>query len=438
MADAEGESMTTTTTTTCTACGKTQEGKSARLPKGWKRVGDDVLCAGCKEDRYRLCAVTIPVVGPLDGNWPALREMLRASWSQSTALANWLTTEMYVRDARRQPADEKLPKYERPYLYPETARFDLPSQTRAAMEQAVSGKYRAKRYEVIWTSEASLPNHRYPYPYAVPNQAWRARWEIGGDGKSRVPVVELPLAGSDGRVSLRLAGGRDYRRQLSAFSQIVSGEAVKGECAIYRVRGRAGDGRNGDKTSEAGRPVWRVLCKMVAYLPRAKKKSHTESRFFALETGSESFLSGILEDREEPWLLHADDFRDQCYQHKRWLARMADDAKHERRAPKRRRAKAIQQYDARGKKFHDRQRSFVQQTVAAIIGFAARSRVTRLTYDDTLQSYMPSFPYFVFRDRLKLACKDAGIEFEHQTASGKVSDKSLANARESLIEEKDQ
>ena len=38
---------------------------------------------------------------------------------------------------------------------------------------------------------------------------------------------------------------REYRRQLAAFSQMVAGEAVIGEMALYRRRANAADHRSG-------------------------------------------------------------------------------------------------------------------------------------------------------------------------------------------------
>jgi hypothetical protein len=55
-------------------------------------------------------AITIPVAGPVEGTWDELRSALRAAWIESTRGANWIVTELYARDTRRQPEDEKLGK----------------------------------------------------------------------------------------------------------------------------------------------------------------------------------------------------------------------------------------------------------------------------------------------------------------------------------------
>ena len=423
--------MTDTYTCPCGTTKDVERGKRARLPRGWKRVGEQTLCPACKSKAYVLRAVTFPVVGPVGIDWPSLRVMLRDSWSETTACANFLMTELYSRDCRRN-GQEKLPKWEVPYLYPATARFRLPSTSRAALEQAIKGKYRAKRYDLLWTCECSLPNFRYPVPYAVPNQAWRARFGTEEERLANVPLVALPFVGNEGRITLRLRGGAEYRRQLAAFRKIVSGEAIQGELAIYRVRASEPDGRNGDRSNEAARPVWRVLAKLVAWFPRAAPTARTAERFFNLRTDKDCFLYGVLQDREEPWIVNADHVREWCFQHRRWLQRMSEDAKHERRKPKRRRARTLVEYDSRGGKHKHRMDSFVRETAAHTVAFAARNNVTRICYDATESGYLPSFPWFAFRGRLEQVCMETGIEF---VASGGLGAKTPDMLASSVNEE---
>ena len=101
--------------TYCSAAGN----HPTRLPRGWKRSHDDQpICAKCWGERYILRAVTIPVVGPIDGTWEELRDDLRDAWVDVTALRNWLMTEYYVRDVRRS-GQVTLPPQPKTYLYPE-------------------------------------------------------------------------------------------------------------------------------------------------------------------------------------------------------------------------------------------------------------------------------------------------------------------------------
>lgn len=95
-------------------------------------------------------------------------------WTVTTQASNWMMTELYARDVRRGSGEEKMPAMKPVYLYPEArARFpELPSQTVAAMEQAVTKKYRAERRDIIWTCRRSLPTYRYPSPFPIPGQGW--------------------------------------------------------------------------------------------------------------------------------------------------------------------------------------------------------------------------------------------------------------------------
>jgi hypothetical protein len=72
----------------CTYCSATGT-HPTRLPRGWKRSHDNQpICAKCWGERYVLRAVTIPVVGPVDGTWKELRDDLRDAWADATALSN--------------------------------------------------------------------------------------------------------------------------------------------------------------------------------------------------------------------------------------------------------------------------------------------------------------------------------------------------------------
>lgn len=121
------------------------------------------------------------------------------TYTTTTAASNYITTELYAADVRREPGTDKLPPQPKTYLYPRVReRFpDLPSQSVSSLERAVAGKYRAKRYDVLWTCAASLPNHRYPTPAIAPSQGWRAKY-----GEDNVPLVDATLPG--GRFTLRL------------------------------------------------------------------------------------------------------------------------------------------------------------------------------------------------------------------------------------------
>lgn len=150
-------------------------------------------------------------------------------WQETTRCINWMMTELYVRDIKRN-GQEKLPPMPHIYLYPEArALFPcLPPQTVSSLEQSCQHKYRARRLEVVWRHKASLPTHRYPVPFPVPNQSWEP-----GRRDIEKPVVSIRIA--DRRYTLRLRGGPRFWRQRQAFDLMVAGRAVTGEAAIYEI-----------------------------------------------------------------------------------------------------------------------------------------------------------------------------------------------------------
>ena len=171
----------------CAGCQEIRTQLRNRLPRGWKRLGDQTFCETCWQRRYLLRSIAVPIASPLDQDWQSFRRTLREMWQLTTQASNWMVTELYSHDVRRSPDVEKMPPMERRYLYPKARiRFPaLPSQSIAALEQAVQRKYRALRFQTIWTFERSLPTFRYPVPFVIRNQGWSATVE------EEKPVVSL-------------------------------------------------------------------------------------------------------------------------------------------------------------------------------------------------------------------------------------------------------
>lgn len=375
-------------------CAECQAGRTKpekRLPRGWKRLSEAVYCDVCWRKRYLLRAVIIPLAAPLDGNWDGLREDLRKMWRVTTQASNWMVTELFSRDVRRGPADVKMPPMARQYLYPEARkRFpDLPSQSIAALEQAVQSKYRAFRYQTIWTCERSLPTYRYPVPFAIPNQGWSASIE---DEK---PVVSVRIG--DERVRLRLKGGRRFYRQRQAFDAIAKGSAVQGELAIY----------------ERGRDV---MVKMVTWLERPAGMAAIADKVLPVRTSTDELLVALDAKSERLWKYNGDHLRRWSAEHREQLQRWSEDAKYEQRpvpafAERREQAAA---------KYHRRMQSAAQEIAAQLTGYAARRKFASIRYDDAVQTFA-ELPWFALRERIAAKCDEAGIEFIH--ASGGVLEK---------------
>lgn len=378
-----------------------------RLPQGWHRhpESDDPLCAKCWKAGYILRAVTFPIAGPVGIDWAELRQILARCWAQSTRLATWAVGQLRMADVVRAPDMAKLPPMPRVYLYP-AARELFPDIDPTSLNQvlhSVEAKYRRRRYEVVWTQSAALPSHRYPYPYPVHNQSWSA--ERGEHGE---PLVSVRLGGQ--RVTLRLRGGHQFRRQLRAFDQITAGTAIRGAFEIYRARASAGDHRPAveDRAPGGGQRVsYRILAKLVAWLPRSQRVRDLDGTLL-LRTDAESFWVAEVPGRE-PWRLHADHVRRWVPAHRRRLDRYADDTKFEKRWPKRTRRQMNEAREVAVALQRRRLDTWLHQSTAMLAGYAERCGVSRVEYDDAVRSYVPSFPWAMLTGRLREKLDERGI-----------------------------
>lgn len=387
--------MTTTTqqaTWTCAGCSAERTKPEKRLPAGWKRISEEVLCTDCVGKRYVLRAVSIPVASP-EREWKEFRGALKEMWQATTQASNWILTELYARDIRRSKDDQKMPPMPAIYLYPEIrGRFpQLPSQTVAALEQVVKKKYRAMRYKILWTCEAALPTYRYPAPFAIPNQGW----SITEEDNRLFASVRI----GDERWRLKLRGGHSFRRQRAAALQIISGEAIQGELALIE---------SGDK----------VVCKMVAWLPRPQQGDMKgRSGILRVRTETESMIVALNEKDDKLWVYHADHLPGWVRQHKRQLDRWSDDTKAEQRPVPSfaERRTAVVEHQRR------RMQNACHEIAAMIANYADRRKFASVRYDDTERNFCEQFPWFRLREMLKEKLDAHGIQFE--LASGEVPPK---------------
>jgi len=329
----------------------------------------------------------MPVSSPLDCSWDELRKTLRTMWVQTTAASNWMMTELYARDVR--PGSEvKMPPMAPVYLYPEArARFPgLPSQTVASLEHSVQRKYRTVRYRVVWTAAASLPTHRYPTPFPVPRQGWHATI----DADQAVVGVRI----GDARHRLRLKRGPQFRRQMEAFRQIVNGEAIAGELAIYDRDG--------------------VLVKMAVWLPREEdKEAHAD--VLTVRTGKDCLLVAVNAKDESLWRYNGDHLRRWAGEHRTQLQRWSEDQKYEQRPM----SAFTHRREAAVRKFRDRMNSATHEIAAQLAGYASRRHFAHVRYDDSDHSYMgDGFPWHRLRSLIaeKLDARGIALEASAQPA----------------------
>lgn len=372
---------------TCSECGEPRE-IAKRLPSGWKRKGDDLFCKRCWESKFVLRAVAIPIAQSLDLTWEELSSTLHTMFQQTTCLSNWMITQLALLDVKRAPDQPKLAPMPRTYLYPQ-ARIqfpDLPPQTIASLEQSITAKYRAQRFDLIWACKSSLPSFRYPQPFPVHNQSWKI--ELDNDR----PVVQIRLG--NGRVRLRLKGGPRFRHQTTAIKQLISNEAQAGQLSLYKQGGA-------------------LMCKMIAWLPRREFNKNLSGTLLVRTSGDsaqprrKSLLVALSENGEEVWTYHADQVLRWAAEHRTCLKRWADDSKLEARPrvpfAKRRQTACV--------KYRNRIDTACDQAAMYLCNYAKRKRFAVVRYDDSDTSFLLDFAWYRLRQRLSTILDECGVEF---------------------------
>ena len=377
----------------CYICGLERKTKrtatgAARGPKGWKNHEGNLYCTDDWRKRHLLRAITMLVASPGDGSdssWKGFRAELKTMWAATTQACNWMSTELYAQDVRRN-GEDKMPPMARVYLYPKARlRFpSLPSRTVAALENTVQAMYRAKRYDVIWTCAATLASYRYPTPFPVPNQGWSASIE------SEKPILRARIG--ERRWELRLKASARFRRQLNAFRQIANGEAIQGEMALMK------SGKD-------------VACKLVAWFPR---KAHpTRAGTLVGRSGSESILIALNEKGEKFWVYNGDQLPRWAAEHRDQLQRWSEDQKAEHRPI----PPFAQRRSQTSAKYNQRMASACHSIAAILVGYADRRRFAVIRWDDSDRSFAPQFPWFRLHELLRQKADEHGIAFEHATGA---------------------
>lgn len=401
----------------CSRCHAEKQAKTGKrgekLPHNWKYHWSTnlVYCENCWLASFRMTAITIGIVGPRDKEqWPSLRESLNSAWGETMRLANYLHARRFSAEAWGVPRGEKLPKQPKPYLYHECRKIapGLTAATCSVIDHAEERKYRANRYNMIHRGSTSLASSRFPRPLPLRKDSFK----LIGEEDGRI-FLQARITADSGRFDLKLDIGPNERRQKRMLEKCISGEYGVVEATIYRKPARKSDHRS---AVESKRPATRIMAKIVAWIPIEARAAKLDQRFFSIKSDKDSFLYGILENRETPWVLNADHVRDWCYQHSRNLRRLAQDRKAEQRVPRQRRLRRNRELDQRCNKHHNRIKTFTDSAARMVVNFAVRNRVTKLKYDDTERGYFASqeasFPWAALESRLKQLCFETGITFE--------------------------
>lgn len=405
----------TETIFTCSASGATIAAKSSRLPKGWKRIEDRLYSSEAWRERYCIRAVVVPIVMPIvpDGRgpqdiavkaaWVTLREKLKAAWVLSTEAANWALRRLLANEPTRQPGATKCPPMPPLYLYGERD-WKGWSQSASAVLRTIEQTYRARRYEINWTSSTSLPNVSYPYPFPVHNAAWKLWLDDGGRIGFEARLLE-------GRVGVWLKSGPKYKRQRALLTWLIEHPELRGEASIYKKH----DGS--------------INVKVVGWFPR--KVNQESEGTLHLRTGITEFLVGYNDADEKLFVVPGDRVKKWIVANDHMTTRWRDSMKFEMRKPKRQGRKNIEDMQAMCAKKDNRVNAWIDETIASCVGHAKRRRLALIRLDDTERGFVEHFAWHRLAERMSQVCNREGISFERCGA-----EKSAGTARNTVtIEE---
>lgn len=410
----------------CTDCGA--EKSHTRLPNGWKE-NSGTYCGKCWSAKFMIRAVTLAVAGPaINGNptemeeaWKELRQRLASAWSAAGRLANWSMTQLLRADEFRRADQTKIGKMPLTYLYglfgkyPDRKDWDGGASIAQAVMRSVEQDWRTDRYAVLWEASRSPRTYRFPAPLPVPAQNWSC--EINEQG---IAVVSLGCPG--GRVNVRLVNDRTAGYQRARLKVIAAGEVKIGEACIYAVPSNSQHWTSG-MTIRArrgrDRMPFRVMLKLIGNFPRKDRTDHDMEGVLRVRTGAMSLLVAE-QDGYDQWRLNGDDIRSRIVGHMIRLQRGRDDVKLERRFDGGHRERQHADLSAMCDRHGRWTKSVLDQLSSEIANLAERRRVASVEWDDTVREFLPSFPWYAFREvyvRRKL--EDRGIDL---VASGDVVD----------------
>lgn len=405
----------------CSRCAITQQAKpskdgSPKLPRGWRRIHEQLVCGGCVHGGYitRTASVRIRSATDEDGNeiaYADLRTLIRQSCRDAASAANLTIQQLLRREIVRVPSMTKLCAIPAPPPSPTGAKStagyheiraalpELDPHSVTSIVQAVDRKWRASRFDVVWRRAAAPPAFRddMPCPFSAKSVQVSERADAVGQKRTQV-IVSIRLRGQ--RVELWLKRDGEFERHLEQIRRVARGDYQCGEAAVL-LRG------NGQ--------CWLKL----AFMRPKQFEAREMDGVLNVRTGGDRMLT--LSFGDDVRYINADKQKRDCAEHVRRLQRWSEDLKPETRPPASR-AKLISQDRAEAcKRRHGRVDAFTHELSAQVAGFARRKRVVKVIYDDTDRSYIESFPWHQLKERIATKCDAFGIAFE-SVASAMVVD----------------
>jgi hypothetical protein len=450
---------------TCLACA------APRTPKGGRVTAAGWHCSDCWRKNYIVRAYEIPVAAPFGfrarprdpwavPTWDAFDAACEGAWWLSTDLANWAVAELAKADVSCRGGDEKIPPMPAKPMpggralyahfgqcYPHRDRLDGAAIAASSLLRLVEAKYRKERYQSVWLRRSHFPCYTFPVPLPLHPQAWhvehRPDWtpEAGPGGKY---VFEVALPGGRWQLALRSNPG-EFARQLAAVGMLLRGEAVACEAQLYDKPANGNDHRHAHtrRRPAGGRTDrFETVVKLVLWVPKSPPREACETMF--LRTDPNAFWTAEIGGRHtRPWVLNgdharrlvaatvadarrlgevaggeghpgdalgADSIRFRVMRHRTYRQRMSEDLKYEKRWPAHVRRRMVEALGLRCEKQERRLLDWLHAAAALVANYCVRQGVCTVVYDDSVQSYMPSFPWFRLREVLRQRLEAERVE----------------------------
>lgn len=319
-------------------------------------------------------SIAFPIKWPVDQEkQKTLRELLERSWKLATAesqraLRMCISQDAYV----RQHTDQKLPKCPKIYTYSK-GQYDGWASTASAVCRAVEKRWKAMRYDVLWTNKMGIPSYRYPQPWPIHNREWSIV-----DCQSRL-VVKVPL-GTERGIELECKLGAGQRRNLDAMRRVATGDYKPGEASVYKRK----DGT--------------VMAKFAVHIPVRTRELDGTLRVYS---DAHAFLVAENDTANRLWVLNATHVREWIAKHDAALQRSREDLKASRRLRMSGRDGFLAAKQTKIDKHNRRIDSFVHEASMQLVKYAIARKFSELAIDLSDQSYFRHFPWFVFEQRIK-------------------------------------
>lgn len=437
-------------TFTC-KCGAAASTASNKKPRGWQGKGNSTLCPKCRKKTFEIRAIRFSVseiCGLSSDQRTAFYAELKRQHRLCTIAANAVLEECRRADAYVTEAtmEAKMPKFTVPsvdgsWAY-QLVRKTCPSLNTgcaASIARAVVSDYTKQRFESRWTfAKNALSIKSFPLLIRAQEAGHDVRvvqMPVLRDGKpvldglTRQPVTQpamlISLPVGKVRYDFRLWKEPKFDPNFEAFKHLVAGryELRAVEIGWAHLKNRANTDapnsmvqnyRDGAKNKRSQK----LQLKLIVQRPKATEAVgvtgtmvvRTDRNSFVVAAVEEGRLWRLTENRLKRQVASLETLWDRVEAYRLERLALSDDKKFRSRQSDLR-----HRIDARLKTKEQNHanwiKNWIENAVAEIKDYALRSRVARVEYDDAEKSFLPSFQWFKFKQRLSDALTNAGIEF---------------------------